>query len=123
MALLKVVGVYPAAGQQAASHHVREDDPAHLRFRAGWGRRPQIYRKRPRPDFIQPPIRATLEVLDEYAAQNITDAEVASLQGPRSYPDPQDDRFPILKQWRVKEAPYLMVLGGFLEETYQKVYG
>ena len=42
------------------------------------------------------------EALDESTAQNVTDVEVASLQDPRGYPDPLNDRFPILKQWRAK---------------------
>ena len=75
---------------------------AHSRFGAGLRRRPQIDRKRLRPNLGQPPITATLETFDESAAQNVRDAEVASLQSPRGYPNPQNDRFPILKKWRAK---------------------
>ena len=48
------------------------------RFGPGLGRRPQINRKRLRPDLGQPPIAATLEALDESAAKNLTDVEVAA---------------------------------------------
>ena len=48
------------------------------RFGPGLRRRPQIDRKRLRPDLGQPPIAATLEALDESAAKNVTDVEVAA---------------------------------------------
>ena len=75
---------------------------AHSRFGAGLRRRPQIDRKRLRPNLGQPPITVTLETFDESAAQNVRDAEVPRIQSPRGYPNPQNNRFPILKKWRAK---------------------
>ena len=79
---------------------------AHSRFGAGLRRRPQIDRKRLRPNLGQPPITATLETFDESAAQNVRDAEVPSLQGPGATQTPKITDFQSLKSGERSPSPF-----------------